>query len=71
MSQNVRYLTSLVEKCREESEIGQRIMILELINRLLPIETKLTIPSLITNNCVDNILSALEVRLSPPIYNQV
>jgi hypothetical protein len=71
MSQNTRYLTSLVEKCREENEIGQRIMILELINRLLPIETKLTIPSLITNNCVDNILSALEVRLSPPIYNQV
>ena len=71
MSQNTRYLTGLVEKCREENEIGQRIMILELINRLLPIETKLTIPSLITNNCVDNILSALEVRLSPPIYNQV
>ena len=71
MSQNTRYLTGLVEKCREENEIGQRIMILELINRLLPIETKLTIPSLITNNCVDNILSALEVRLSPSIYNQV
>jgi len=71
MSQNTRCLTSLVEKCREENEIGQRIMILELINRLLPIETKLAIPSLITNSCVDTILSALEVRLSPPIYNQV
>jgi hypothetical protein len=70
MTQNTRYLISLVEKCREENDIGQRIAILEFINCLLPIETKLTIPSLITNSCVDNILSALEVRLSPPIYNQ-
>jgi hypothetical protein len=71
MPQNTRYLISLVEKCREENDIGQRIAILEFINCLLPIETKLRIPSLITNSCVDNILSALEVRLSPPIYNQL
>lgn len=70
MTQNTRYLISLVEKCREENDIGQRIAILEFINCLLPIETKLRIPSLITNSGVDNILSALEVRLSPPIYNQ-
>ena len=70
MTQNTRYLISLVEKCREEDDIGQRIAILEFINCLLPIETKLRIPSLITNSGVDNILSALEVRLSPPIYNQ-
>ena len=71
MTQNTRYLISLVEKCREEDDIGQRIAILEFINCLLPIATKLRIPSLITNSCVDNILSALEVRLSPPIYNQL
>jgi hypothetical protein len=71
MTQNTRYLISLVEKCREENDIGQRIAILEYINCLLPIETKLRIPSLITNSCVDNILSALEVSLSPPIYNQL
>ena len=70
MIQNTRYLLNLVEKCREENDIGQRIAILDHINCLLPIETKLRIPSLITNSCVDNILSALEVRLSPPIYNQ-
>jgi hypothetical protein len=70
MSQNTKYLISLVEKCREESDIGQRIAILEFINCLLPVETKLRIPSLITNSGVDNILSSLEVRLSPPIYNQ-
>jgi hypothetical protein len=71
MTQNTRYLFSLVEKCREENDIGQRIAILESINGLLPIDTKLSIPSLITNSCIDNILSAFEVRLSPPIYNHL
>ena len=71
MSQNTRYLISLVEKCREENDIGQRIAILESLNCLLPLETKLRIPSLITNSCIDNILSTIEVRLSPPIYNQL
>jgi hypothetical protein len=71
MSQNTRYLISLVEKCREENDIGQRIAILESLNCLLPVETKSRIPSLITNSCIDNILSTIEVRLSPPIYNQL
>ena len=70
MSQNTKYLIGLVEKCREESDIGQRIAILEFINCLLPVETKIRIPSLITNSGIDNILSSLEVRLSPPLYNQ-
>ena len=71
MTQNTKYLISLVEKCREENDIGQRIAILEFINCLLSVETKLRIPSLITNSCIDNILSTIEVRLSPPIYNQL
>ena len=71
MSQNTRYLISLVEKCSEENDIGQRIAILESLNCLLPVETKLRIPSLITNSCIDNLLSTIEVRLSPPIYNQL
>ncbi len=71
MSQNTRYLISLVEKCREENDIGQRIAILESLNCSLRVETKLRIPSLITNSCIDNILSTIEVRLSPPIYNQL
>ena len=69
MIQNTRYLIDLVDKCREERDIGQRIAILESINYLLPAETKTSIPSLITNSCIDNILSTIEVRLSPPIYN--
>jgi hypothetical protein len=71
MTQNTKYLISLVDKCREETEIGQRIAILETINSSLPLETKISIPSFITNSCVDNILSAIEVRLSPPIYNML
>jgi len=69
MIQNTRYLISLVDKCREEGDIGQRNTILELINHLLPAETRMRIPSLITNSCIDNILSAIEVRLLPPVYN--
>ena len=69
MIQNTRYLISLVDKCREESDIGQQSNILEFINRLLPAETRMRIPSLITNSCIDNILSAIEVRLLPPVYN--
>ena len=68
---NTTYLISLVEKCREENDIGQRIAILEFINGLLPTDTKLLIPSLITNSCIDNILSALEVSLLPPIYTHL
>ena len=71
MIQNIAYLISLVEKCREENDIGQRIAILESINCFLPREIKLIIPSLITNSCIDNILSALEVRLLPPIYTHL
>ena len=71
MTQDTAYLISLVEKCREENDIGQRIAILEFINYLLPTDTKLLIPSLITNSGIDNILSALEVRLLPPIYTHL
>ena len=71
MKQNTKYMISLVDKCREEHEIRQRISILEFINSLLPMEAKLKIPSLITNTCIDNLLSALEARLLPPIYGRL
>jgi hypothetical protein len=69
MIQNTKYLNNLVDKCREERDIGQRVAILESINCLLPAETKTRIPSFITNSCIDDILSTIEVSLSPPIYN--
>jgi hypothetical protein len=69
MIQNTKYLNNLVDKCREERDIGQRVAILESINCLLPAETKTRIPSFITNSCIDEILSTIEVSLSPPIYN--
>ena len=69
MIQNTKYLNNLVDKCREERDIGQRVAILESINCLLPAETKTMIPSFITNSCIDDILSTIEVSLSPPIYN--
>jgi hypothetical protein len=69
MIQNTKYVFNLVDKCREERDIGQRVAILESINCLLPAETKTRIPSFITNSCIDDILSTIEASLSPPIYN--
>lgn len=71
MKQYTKNMISLVDECREEPEIRQRISILEIINSLLPIESKLRIPSLVTNTCIDNLLSGLEARLLPPIYGRL
>jgi hypothetical protein len=54
--------------CREEKEIGKRCQFLEYINYLMPIEFRVTIPSIITHDCIVAILSSMEERLSPPIY---
>lgn len=63
-----RQLMSLINMCREERDIGKRCWLLRYINYLLPVELQITIPSIITHDCIDAILSSLEVKLSPPIY---
>ena len=68
MIKNSKELINLVNKCREEDQIGKRCQLLEYINRLMPIELRITIPSIITNTCIDMILSSMEEKLSPPIY---
>jgi hypothetical protein len=68
MLQNSKELINLINMCREEKEIGKRCQFLEYINYLMPADTRVTIPSIITHDCIDSILSSMEERLSPPIY---
>jgi hypothetical protein len=35
---------------------------------LLPTESRIKLPSLITGDGIDNLLSWIEVKISPPVY---
>jgi hypothetical protein len=35
---------------------------------MLPAESRIRLPSLITDDGIDNLLSWIEVKISPPIY---
>ena len=54
--------------CREEKDIGKRYQLLNHINYLVPSELRVLIPSIITHDCIDQILSSMEEKISPPIY---
>ncbi|MDW0241655.1 MAG: hypothetical protein QOD15_01415, partial [Nitrososphaeraceae archaeon] len=59
---------NLINICREEKDIGRRWQLLNYINFLVPAELTVSIPSLISHDCVDQILSTMEEKISPPIY---
>jgi hypothetical protein len=63
-------ILSLVGKCREERDIKRKIKLLKDINHLLPAKSKIKIPSLITADGINNLLSSIEVTLSPSVYKQ-
>ena len=54
--------------CREEKDIGKRYQLLNHINYLVPPELSVSIPSIITHDYIDQILSSMEEKISPPIY---
>ena len=58
----------MVGVCREVADVARKSQILNKINHLLPVESRITIPSLITGDGIDNLLSWIEVKISPPIY---
>ena len=68
MLKNSKQLISLINACREEKDIGKRCQILNYINYLVPVELRVSIPSIISHDCIDQILSSMEERISPPIY---
>jgi hypothetical protein len=38
------------------------------INCLVPSELRVAIPSIISHDCIDQFLSTMEEKISPPIY---
>jgi hypothetical protein len=61
-------ILNLISKCRELRDVGTKSRLLEYLNQLLPAESKVKIPSLITNDGIDNLLSWIEIKISPPVY---
>jgi hypothetical protein len=68
MQANNREILSLISKCREIRDVAKKTKLLEYINQLLPVESRIRRPSLITSDGIDNLLSWIEVKISPPIY---
>jgi hypothetical protein len=63
-----REILRLISKCREVKDVAKKTGLLEYINQLLPVESRIRKPSLITSDGIDNLLSWIEVKISPPIY---
>jgi len=68
MLKNSKQLINLINVSREEKDIGKRWQLLKYINNLVPVEFRVSIPSIISHDCIDQILSAMEEKISPPIY---
>ena len=68
MLKNSKQLIRLINMCREEKDIGKRCEILAYINYLVPLELRVSIPSIISHDCIDQIVSSMEEKISPPIY---
>ena len=68
MLKNSKQFINLITMCREEKDIGKRYQLLNHINYLVPSELKVSIPSIITHDYIDQILSSMEEKISPPIY---
>ena len=67
---NTREILTLISKCREIRDGSKKTKLLEYINQMLPAESNVRLPSLITGDGVDNLLSWIEVKISPPIYGR-
>ena len=63
-----RKILNLISKCRDIRDVTKKTKLLEYINQLLPTESRVKLPSLITGDGIDNLLSWIEVKISPPIY---
>ena len=68
MLKNSKEFINLINMCREEKDIGKRYQLLNHINYLVPSELRVSIPSIITHDYIDQILSSMEEKISPPIY---
>ena len=68
MTSKNREILKMIGMCREVRDVASKSQMLNRINHLLPVESRTKIPSLITGDGIDNLLSWIEVKISPPIY---
>lgn len=68
MTSKNREILRLIGMCREVRDVASKSQMLNRINHSLPVESRIKIPSLITGDGIDNLLSWIEVKISPPIY---
>ena len=68
MMSNNKEILKMIAICREVRDVASKFQVLNRINHSLPVESRITIPSLITGDGIDNLLSWIEVKISPPIY---
>jgi hypothetical protein len=68
MTSKNREILKMIGMCREVRDVARKSQMLNRINHLLPVESRIKIPSLITGDGIDNLLSWIEVKISPPIY---
>ena len=60
-------ITSLIAKCRYQSDVDKQIQILHTINSALPKSLRLQMPSLLTNDYVGRALDIIEDRILPHV----
>lgn len=63
MTVNAPWL-ELVQTCIETADFDQRVEILQRINRLLPVESRIKLPTFVTNDYINKTLDLLEERLN-------
>ena len=68
MMSNNKEILKMIGMCREVRDVASKSQMLNRINHSLPVESRIKIPSLITGDGIDNLLSWIEVKISPPIY---
>ena len=60
-------ITSLIAKCRYQSDVDKQILILYAINSALPKSLQLKMPSLLTNDYVSRALDIIEDKILPHV----
>ena len=68
MMLNNKEILKMIGMCREVRDVASKSQMLNRINHSLPVESRIKIPSLITGDGIDNLLSWIEIKISPPIY---
>ena len=59
MTVNAPWL-ELVQTCIETADFDQRVEILQRINRLLPVESRIKLPTFVTNDYINKTLDLLD-----------